>query len=111
MINVLQAIKESFKKREENSFTFFIDKAFPAFEGHFPGTPLLPAIVQIEIALFCIKRILNKNASVSEIKKAKFVRPVPPDTEISVTVSENAGYYSITIKDEKETYSQMSVSV
>ena len=111
VITVAQAIKSSFIKNENNTFSFFIDKTFPAFEGHFPGAPLLPGIVQIEIVLFCIELILNKNVSVSEIKKAKFIKPVPPDSEIYVLVTANAGHYNITIKDNKETYSQMSVAI
>jgi 3-hydroxyacyl-[acyl-carrier-protein] dehydratase len=107
MINISQAVGESFKKREGDVFTFFIDKNFPAFEGHFPGAPLLPGIVQIEIALFCVKQILNKDASVSEIKKAKFIKPILPDTEIHISINENAGSYSVSIKSINEIYSQM----
>ena len=112
MIKVSHAIKTSFKKREGTVFTFFIDKNFPAFEGHFPGMPLLPAIAQIEIALFCIRDILNKNVSILEIKKSKFIKPVLADSEISVLISENtAACCHITIKDEKNIYSQISILV
>lgn len=109
MIKVSQALKNSLTKREGAVFTFFIDKTFPAFEGHFPGAPLLPGIVQLEMALFCIKLAINKDVSVSEIKKAKFVKPILPDSEIFVSVSETGENYSVTIKDEKDTHSQISM--
>ncbi|MCL2144257.1 MAG: hypothetical protein FWH43_01990 [Endomicrobia bacterium] len=111
MITVDQAIRSSFIKKENNIFSFFIDKNFPAFEGHFPGAPLLPGIAQIEIALFCISRILGKNVCIAEIKKAKFANPVLPAAEIFVSVTENTPYYGILIKDEKKTYAQISMSV
>lgn len=111
MKNVSSAIETSFKQMEDSVFTFFIDKNFPAFEGHFPGSPLLPGIVQIEIALFCIRKLTGNNVSLSGIKKTKFVKPVLPDSEINVLLSESNGSWHITIKDEKNTYSQMSMRV
>jgi 3-hydroxymyristoyl/3-hydroxydecanoyl-(acyl carrier protein) dehydratase len=110
MIKVSAAIKTSFRKREGSFFTFFIDKTFSAFEGHFPGAPILPGIVQLEIALFCIKELLGKNVSVAGIKKAKFLRPIPPDSEILAAVSGGeGGHYCVTIKSEKGTHSQISL--
>ena len=111
MITVDQAIRSSFIKNENNIFSFFIDKNFPAFEGHFPQAPLLPGIAQIEIALFCIARILGKRVCVSKIKKSKFVKPILPDTEIYVSVTKGPEYYDIMIKDDKGTYSQIALIV
>lgn len=111
IIKVPQALKRALKKRENAVFTFFIDKDFPAFKGHFPQAPLLPGIVQTEIALFCIKQMINKDISVCEIKKAKFVKPILPDSEIFVSVNENGENYSVVIKDAKDIHSQISMRI
>lgn len=112
MIKTAQALRESFKKREGMSFTFFLQKSFPAFEGHFPGMPVLPAIVQLEMALFCIRILLDKNVSLSEIKRSKFAKPVLPETEIAVEINENGGgCFNVVIRDEKEVYSQIQLEV
>ncbi|MCL1971879.1 MAG: hypothetical protein FWG57_02675 [Endomicrobia bacterium] len=110
-MTVAQAIKSSFISNENNTFSFFIGKDFPAFKGHFPGAPLLPGTVQIEIALFCVERILGKKVSISEIKKAKFIKPLLPDTEITVSINENNGSYSVSINGINEVYSQMKIIV
>ncbi|MCL2390578.1 MAG: hypothetical protein FWD54_03335 [Endomicrobia bacterium] len=112
MINAETDISASFKNQDGNIFTFFIDKNFTAFQGHFPENPLLPGIVHIEIALFCLKKLLNKNdAALKEVKKAKFIKPILPDTAICAVITENGEYFNITIKDDKETYSQISIAV
>ena len=112
MTNAETDISASFKNRTGNIFIFFIDKNFTAFQGHFPENPLLPGVIQIEISLFCVKKLLNKNDAVlKEVKKAKFVKPILPDTEICAVITENGENFNITIKNDKETYSQISVAV
>lgn len=112
MTTVSRAIKNAFKKREDLTFTFFLEKTFPAFEGHFPGAPILPAIAQIEIALFCVRMLLGKNVFAAEIKRAKFVKPVLPDSEIEAVLGENSGEsFHVIIKGGKEVYSQIHFTV
>ncbi|MDR1696577.1 MAG: hypothetical protein LBR69_08150 [Endomicrobium sp.] len=112
MKNVNGCIADSFKSRNGGVFEFFIDKDFTAFQGHFPDNPVLPGIVQIEIALFCVKNFLNKNDAVlKEVKKVKFVKPVLPDAAIAAVLTESGGFYNITIKNDKEIYSQISIAI
>jgi len=112
MKNIQSCIAESFKNQTDNIFKFYIDKNFTAFEGHFPGNPLLPGIVQMEIALFCVKKLLNNNDAVlKEAKKVKFSKPILPDTFIDVVVTGAGESFNITIKNDKETYSQISIVV
>jgi 3-hydroxymyristoyl/3-hydroxydecanoyl-(acyl carrier protein) dehydratase len=110
--NVKENIEESFEDCADNNFIFFIKKDFVAFKGHFPGYPLLPGIVQIEMGMFCIRKILsNPCAVLKEVKKIKFLKPILPDTRVFVSVLQAADNFKITIRDEKKTYSQMSVEV
>ncbi|MCL2335351.1 MAG: hypothetical protein FWC57_04740, partial [Endomicrobia bacterium] len=81
------------------------------FKGHFPRYPLLPGIVQIEIALFCISMRLNKEAKLAEIVKTKFIKPALPDTELCVSLSGTGEIFDITVKDANEIYSHMRLRV
>lgn len=110
MRNIHKDIKLAFKKRQENDFIFYIDENFIAFEGHFPNAPVLPGIVQIEIGLFCIRQMLqNDKVNIEKIRKSKFAKLILPKSEIIVSVSGGNKKYSITIKDEKEIYSQIQL--
>ena len=111
MTNVTADIAAAFKNQTDNVFAFYIDKNFTAFQGHFPGNPLLPGIVQIEIALFCARKLLNKNsAALKEVKKAKFVKPILPETAVYAVIAESGEFFNVTIKDDKETFSQISIA-
>lgn len=59
---------------------------FVGFAGHFPGYPLLPAVVQILVGQLVAEALEQKKSgatpSVSAVEKAKFVREVRPGEEV-----------------------------
>lgn len=62
-----------------------IEKAFvvpcdhPAFDGHFPGRPILPGVVLLAEALAALEP-----ASGWSIRSAKFTSPVAPGTTLAI---------------------------
>ncbi|MDR2192324.1 MAG: hypothetical protein LBO62_05560 [Endomicrobium sp.] len=112
MKTIHEDIKNSFQSRNGKDFIFKINGDFIAFKGHFPNQPLLPGVVQIEIVLFCIKKLLNdETANISEAIKVKFVKPILPDTQITVSVETADGIFRAVIKNAEEIYSQMQLKV
>lgn len=65
--------------------SFHIPDSFSAFEGHFPGDPILPGICVIQAALCLLSDWKKRPARLEEIVSAKFFRVVKPDTKIDVT--------------------------
>lgn len=61
------------------------DEDFPGFKGHFPGRPLLPAVVQIMAALHVAGEVWEDvgDAAVS-VDRAKFTLPIVPGDEVEV---------------------------
>ena len=51
---------------------------FVGFAGHFPGHPVLPAVVQILMAEITISQATGTDRRTGCIRNAKFLRPVPP---------------------------------
>ncbi|MDR2427021.1 MAG: hypothetical protein LBD46_07605 [Endomicrobium sp.] len=112
MENVKKDIEHSFKGREGSNFIFEIKEDFIAFKGHFPQIALLPGVVQIEIALFCAKKLLNDDTlELSEVIKGKFVKPVRPGTKLFVFAESEGNKFKISIKDKNELYSQIQFTV
>ena len=58
----------------------------PIFAGHFPGRPLLPGVVQIEMARLLLERGLGCACGIRQIEKARFLRPILPGELIRVEV-------------------------
>jgi 3-hydroxymyristoyl/3-hydroxydecanoyl-(acyl carrier protein) dehydratase len=117
MANVKKDIENSFLRQDKNDFIFKIGNRFCAFSGHFPNQPLLPGIVQMEIAAFCARKLLNnENAKLARADKVKFVKPVLPESEIicriePLSLNEPAAVFKAIIKDDKEIYSQMNIAI
>ena len=50
----------------------------PAYAGHFPGHPILPGVVLLDQALHALAALQGLEGATSQIKSAKFLRPVSP---------------------------------
>lgn len=77
---------DSPKQGEPSEITgkFCFDSNFIGFSGHFPGYPLLPAVIQLLIAKLLIEQQKGCKIKVTMIEKAKFLSEIKPDDEIAV---------------------------
>jgi 3-hydroxyacyl-[acyl-carrier-protein] dehydratase len=57
---------------------------FVGFSGHFPGYPILPAFIQILMAVNLIEQHLGSRLKIATVEKAKFHKPLGPDQNIEV---------------------------
>jgi len=64
-----------------------LDADFPAFEGHFPDYPILPAVVMLEIGLLLTERAAGHPLDLLGIPHAKFSRTSYPDDMLVVTLA------------------------
>ena len=55
----------------------------PSYEGHFPGAPILPAVVLLGEALAAVER--SHGAATWTVSQAKFTRAVMPGTALTLT--------------------------
>ncbi|MEG6552157.1 3-hydroxyacyl-ACP dehydratase [Desulfocurvibacter africanus] len=65
---------------------FHFENDFAGFAGHFPGYPLLPAVVQILVGQIVAEALAQKETGAplvaTAVEKAKFVREVRPGEEV-----------------------------
>jgi 3-hydroxyacyl-[acyl-carrier-protein] dehydratase len=64
--------------------TFCFSNDFIGFQGHFPGYPILPAIVQIMISLTMVEERIHRRIELKGIDNAKFLIEISPDQEAVV---------------------------
>lgn len=72
---------------EDGTFikTFVFEENFIGFDGHFPGNPILPAMVQLMLGEVAAAEAADKPLKTSDAARAKFVKQVAPGDTILVT--------------------------
>ncbi|MGE3609909.1 MAG: 3-hydroxyacyl-ACP dehydratase FabZ family protein [Bacteriovoracaceae bacterium] len=105
--------------------TFKVDNSVKVLEGHFPGNPILPGVVQVEMmaqaASFLMTKTLDRpieqcklDVALLAVDSARFRRPVipPMDLEIHAVLTKVRGpiqMYDCEIYSNGELYSQTSI--
>jgi len=71
-------------ERTDAAGEFVLDDAFPGFQGHFPGHPLQPGVVTLEMGLAVAECACGRALEVLTIEQAKFNLPAYPNERIRV---------------------------
>lgn len=84
IIDCLQNLTVNEQNNIEGLFVFPPD--FPAFEGHFPDQPILPAVIQLAaVRLLAVKKT-GMELLPTGVQRAKFKKTIQPDMPITVSI-------------------------
>ena len=94
---VLQIATQSFEATPQGARAAlrFSGKEF-FFDGHFPGDPIVPAVVQIDIALHLASRALGRAVVLREVTRAIFKRPVGPGDDLEFRLAWSSAEENLT---------------
>jgi 3-hydroxymyristoyl/3-hydroxydecanoyl-(acyl carrier protein) dehydratase len=70
-------------------WNFVIPHDHPSLPGHFPGQPIVPGVVVLDCVMAALLRD-RPSVRLAGFDDVKFLAPVPPGAEISVTCTEDA---------------------
>jgi len=65
-------------------FTFSISPGHPALPGHFPGNPVVPGVVILDVVRRAAEPSFGPGLRITRLPQAKFVRPLLPGQEAAV---------------------------
>ena len=82
---------------DEIKGVFVFPQDFPAFEGHFPGQPVLPAVVQLAAARLLAAKHLGRQLVPISVDRAKFKAMVGPNEPMTITISFDQSGNDVTI--------------
>ncbi|MDR6808774.1 3-hydroxyacyl-[acyl-carrier-protein] dehydratase [Dyadobacter sp. BE34] len=71
---------------EQINCTLQIDAAHPVFQGHFPGSPVLPGVVQLEMVKAVLSKALGKAFALKEMSTCKFLEVLNPTETPQLTI-------------------------
>ncbi len=63
---------------QEVKAEIIFNKNHKVFDGHFPGNPIVPGVVQIQIMKDLLERALQKNVFLNRAKSIKFLNVINP---------------------------------
>jgi len=107
-MSVAEKIPLCFRSNTQDSVTYFIGADFPAFNGHFEGNPLLPAVVQMGLCADALGRLQHKKYEISKISRAKFMHPILPGSEVSVQIVSRADGQFLGTLSTPQTHDKLS---
>ena len=77
-LNDLFSITDFKSGSETISAAIQIDADHKIFDGHFPGSPVLPGVVQLQIVKEILESFFKRELSVKTMKTSKFLQIVNP---------------------------------
>jgi 3-hydroxyacyl-[acyl-carrier-protein] dehydratase len=69
-----------------HSSSFIVAAGHPAIPGHFPGNPIVPGVMIVDLVLDAAEDWLGRRLHVTELPQAKFVAPLRPGERADVTL-------------------------
>jgi 3-hydroxyacyl-[acyl-carrier-protein] dehydratase len=105
---IIDAIRRLYRPIESGG-RFTLPENFPAFDGHFPGQPVLPAVVQIMTAVYVISAGTGKTHALKEIRKAKFTAVISAGDTIDVLITPRGEVFDVIIKNADTVFSSFQI--
>ncbi|MGH8737793.1 MAG: hypothetical protein ACREVC_10580 [Burkholderiales bacterium] len=65
-----------------------IEPAHPALPGHFPGNPIVPAVVLLERVAAAIESAIGPQARLSALPSVKFLAPLAPGEPFRIVLEQ-----------------------
>lgn len=79
---------EATQKGPPFSTVWTLPAEFPLLEGHFPGSPIFPAVGIVDATLHFLKGITkNPHATIHNVASAKFMSPITPDFPVCLELT------------------------
>lgn len=91
--------------------TYVFPTEFTGFQGHFPGTPILPAIIQIMAVRNAVAEQMDKQLHVTQIARTKFMKTITPDIAVTViwNITEQGDLYKCKCRLETQDEAASSI--
>lgn len=87
---------------EGGARVFCLPAEFPGFAGHFPGYPVLPAVLQVLAAQVLVEELRGRPLRLTKLERAKFLRPVRPGESLQVDCRLRKGNWEARLAVEGE---------
>jgi 3-hydroxyacyl-[acyl-carrier-protein] dehydratase len=115
-LNQLYSIISFDSQENVAQFSIALDASHAIFAGHFPGMPILPGVVQLQIVKELLQTQFTTLVFVKEMKTCKFLKVINPkevtplQVEIKWSKSEHVIEVVVLMKDAENTYLKAQIA-
>lgn len=107
-----QLLNTQINDNDELILKLFIPKEIVFFNGHFPGNPILPGVVQVDWAIdFAAQFIGIKKENIGEISQLKFTKVILPDTTLFLSLKQEGHTLKFRYFNSQAAYSSGKLQV
>jgi 3-hydroxyacyl-[acyl-carrier-protein] dehydratase len=80
-------------KETTNAFEFEVElnAAHVIYQAHFPGHPVTPGVIQMQMVQELMELKLNQQLNVAEVRQCKFLNVLNPEQNVFVSISVEYG--------------------
>lgn len=96
----LPAYSELNRTGELRTFALDLSPDNPAFDGHFPATPILPAVAQVDWAIRLARDHFTLPPHFNALRSLKFLRIVQPPVRLTLSLEPAVDGRSVTFTYE-----------
>ena len=108
---------ESFTFSEEVvNATILLNPGHDVYKGHFPGQPVVPGVIQIQILREMTEQALKTELFISELTSAKYLNMIVPDNhplmaELTFKTTEEGYRINGVLKNNETVFSKVKMKV
>lgn len=70
---------------DENGFLLRMLEGHPVYEGHFPGNPITPGVLSIQMVRECLSCYFGRNLQFTTIKNCRLVAMIRPGDKLRLS--------------------------
>jgi len=110
-------IVESFTfSKEIANATILLNSEHDVYKGHFPGQPVVPGVIQIQILRELTEQALKSKLLISELTRAKYLNMIVPGNstllvELAFKTTEEGYRINGIIKNNETVFSKVKMKV
>ncbi|THU02579.1 hypothetical protein E9531_07860 [Lampropedia puyangensis] len=77
------------KEQHHAVVSLYLSPSLEVFQGHFPNSPILPGVAQLDWVLTLGQHTFNLPAYFHSLQALKFVRPITPEMTIQIELEQH----------------------
>ena len=106
---MMPEVRDTMREGRTVTLRLFVPRALEHFDGHFPGLPILPGVLQIDWAVRLARKHFERLTESYGVDGFKCRAPVRPETELVLTLECDPGRLRFAYVDGVRTVSSGTV--